>query len=252
MRSSKIYRLMDKPIPDLSAVRSDKCLYKKYPIRASNEICVEVNSKLLCHSYYWHYSPRPNGATEQIFLRAELVSKLKRIDRSLCSLGLCLLIQEGYRPISVQQFVQDVSVRNALKKENPGIGDAELANMIRMFAASPNGDINSAPPPHLTGGAVDLTLMCLETGLQIDMGKRAGLFNTAFPDALEKLTTSELDRARRFRRLLFWLASHEGVVTNPTEWWHLSWGDQMWAWMTRAPSAIYGAAANFDGFTTGS
>ena len=43
-------------------------------------------------------------------------------------------------------------------------------------------------------------------------------------------------------RLLHWLMTEEGFAGHPDEWWHFSWGDQMWAALTGAPSAPYGLA----------
>jgi D-alanyl-D-alanine dipeptidase len=31
-----------------------------------------------------------------------------------------------------------------------------------------------------------------------------------------------------------------GFAANPTEWWHFSFGDQMWAKLTGADAALYG------------
>ncbi|MFH0804213.1 MAG: M15 family metallopeptidase [Candidatus Zambryskibacteria bacterium] len=245
MLKYKEHVFMDRPIPDLSDFRSDESFYRNYPIYPTDEACVKVNNTLLCQSYYWYYNPRPKGAMEQIFLRKELIFRLIRIDKELRLLGLRLLIQEGYRPLSVQRFVQEVSVFKGLKKENPGLTDAELQEKVRMFATSVNGDFRRYPPPHLTGGAVDLTIVYVENGEQVDMGKKGGLYNTAFPDALERQNPGEFEGAKRFRRLLFWLASTEQMAMNPTEWWHLSWEDQMWAWVTKAPFATYGVAENF-------
>ena len=241
---------MDKPIPDLSELRASKSLYRNYPICPTSEICVRLNS-CFCKSYYWHYKPRPEGAKEKIFLRRTLAIKLDKINRVLYPLGLGLLIQEGYRPLSVQRFVQEVSVLKGLKKENPELSEAELQEKVKMFAASTNGDLRSSPPPHLTGGAVDLTIVSLETGEQIDMGKKGGLYGTAFPDALERQSSEEFEEAKQFRRILFWLTREQQMIVNPAEWWHLSWGDQMWAWITKSPYAIYGVAENFV-YTAGS
>lgn len=235
--------LMKKAVPDLSSLRRDKSDYRCYPLRPTSEVCVRV-SPLMCHSYYWHYDPRPEGAREEIFLRRTLVLKLNQIAKRLYPLGLRLLIQEGYRPLSVQRFVQEVSVLKGLRKENPGLSETELRAKVSLFAASANGDPRTSPPPHLTGGAVDLTMVYIANGVQVDMGKGGGLYNTAFPDALENLDGFE--EARKFRRLLFWLARQEDIVVNPTEWWHLSWGDQMWSWATKAPCAVYGQAECFE------
>jgi D-alanyl-D-alanine dipeptidase len=234
---------MNKTIPDLSRFRSTKPLYRLHPISPVKDVCIRFDPSL-CRSYYWHYKPRPEGAREEIFLRERLALKLDKINKTLSFLGLRLLIQEGYRPLPVQKFVQEVSVLKGLRKENPDLSEMELQEKVKMFAASINGDLRNSPPPHLTGGAVDLTIVCLETEKQVDMGKSDGLYKNAFPDALEKIEGFE--EARRLRRLLFWLATEQGMATNPTEWWHLSWGDQMWAFVTGKSHAIYGEAKYFD------
>ena len=33
---------------------------------------------------------------------------------------------------------------------------------------------------------------------------------------------------------------HAGFVRHPNEWWHFSYGDQLWAWKAEASMAIYG------------
>ncbi|MDE3116999.1 MAG: D-alanyl-D-alanine dipeptidase, partial [Pseudomonadota bacterium] len=37
------------------------------------------------------------------------------------------------------------------------------------------------------------------------------------------------EEARANRRLLHWLMSEEGFAGHPNEWWHFSFGDQLWA-----------------------
>jgi D-alanyl-D-alanine dipeptidase len=48
--------------------------------------------------------------------------------------------------------------------------------------------------------------------------------------------------AQANRRLLHWLMVEEGFAGHPDEWWHFSWGDQMWAALTGAHAAHYGLA----------
>jgi D-alanyl-D-alanine dipeptidase len=49
--------------------------------------------------------------------------------------------------------------------------------------------------------------------------------------------------AQANRRLLHWLMTEEGFAGHPEEWWHFSWGDQLWAALTHAPAAHYGLAS---------
>lgn len=230
-----ITSISDKSIPDLSQLRDRKDEYKTQQIQDCGEKMVVANDQILCKSYYWHYSPRPDGAKETVYVRKSVLCKLLAINRGLKEYNLGLLVQERHRPLSVQRFVQERSVYNALVKEYPGLTDLEIKSKISQFAAS----TDQVCPPHFSGGAVDVSLVSLG-GFPVEMGKVSGLYKTAFPDALEKTKNINMDVARRNRRLLYHLALGEGMVTNPTEWWHLSYGDQMWAWITNQKSAIYG------------
>ena len=33
-----------------------------------------------------------------------------------------------------------------------------------------------------------------------------------------------------------------GFVQHPNEWWHFSYGDQLWSWLRNQGNPIYGAA----------
>jgi D-alanyl-D-alanine dipeptidase len=68
-------------------------------------------------------------------------------------------------------------------------------------------------------------------------------FEDADTDAAFSFSNEE---ARANRRLLYWLMREAGFASNPTEWWHFSYGDQMWAQATGTPQALY-AGAEFTG-----
>ena len=100
-----------------------------------------------------------------------------------------------------------------------------------------------APSPHATGGAVDLTLRW-RGGDALWMGS---LFDDASPiahlahfETLQPQWSFSAEEARANRRLLYWLMVEAGFATNPNEWWHFSYGDQMWAQATGADAALYG------------
>ena len=46
--------------------------------------------------------------------------------------------------------------------------------------------------------------------------------------------------AQANRRLLYWVMTEAEFANNPTEWWHYSWGDQMWAKLAGQSAAHYG------------
>ena len=74
------------------------------------------------------------------------------------------------------------------------------------------------------------------------------LAHTAHFEAAERTAAFSFsnEEARANRRLLYWLLRDAGFASNPTEWWHFSYGDQMWAQLTGAAAALY-AGTEFTG-----
>ena len=68
------------------------------------------------------------------------------------------------------------------------------------------------------------------------------LAHTAHFESMSDTFSFSNEEARANRRLLYWLMRDTGFASNPTEWWHFSFGDQMWAQATGAPAALYGGA----------
>jgi len=122
---------------------------------------------------------------------------------------------------------------------------------VSRFWAPPSLD-PATPPPHSTGAAVDLTLLD-GAGNIVDMGSdidaigavsepnyyRAVVDTT--PDGLER--QQALEWVRR-RRLLADAMEYQGFAQHPNEWWHFSYGDQLWAWQRGKSTAIYGQASD--------
>jgi D-alanyl-D-alanine dipeptidase len=103
-----------------------------------------------------------------------------------------------------------------------------------------------SPAPHATGAAVDLTIRW-RGGDMLWMGS---IFDDATElahrDRFENLRGDAMsfsdDEARANRRLLHWVMAEEGFAGHPDEWWHFSWGDQLWAKLAGEPAAHYSEA----------
>jgi len=70
------------------------------------------------------------------------------------------------------------------------------------------------------------------------------------PPTAAAVTLSD-EEARPNRRLLPLLLMEEGFAGHPGEWWHFSWGDQLWAALTETPQAHYGLAVPDEAATGG-
>lgn len=85
-----------------------------------------------------------------------------------------------------------------------------------------------------TGGAVDLTL-CDSNGIPFDMGSE---YPIKCPEMVTSYVLASIVNERR--RLLCNMMHKEGFANYPGEWWHFSYGDQLWAAYRYKRYAIYG------------
>jgi len=167
-----------------------------------------------------------------------------------------LYVDEGLRSQRVQQHLYDDVFPRLIREQFPDVTDDEILERRSHVIAKPVTDPGS-PSPHATGAAVDLKLRYRQSTklfvpeAEVFMGHaNTDMGNTARPDAFEDkaLQDEKAELARRNRRIFYWimrgrLTGHDSEFTvNPTEWWHWSYGDQMWAALNRAPAAFYGMA----------
>jgi len=141
-------------------------------------------------------------------------------------------IIEGYRSLDVQKALF-LAACEQLRRRHPDWTEEHLRECANAWVAAP--DI-AAPPPHTTGGAVDLTLVDA-AGQPVDMTGPAGWTERTAPTASEAIPRA----ARAHRRLLCQALSGAGLTNYPGEWWHWSYGEPGWAVRTGQPRAIYGA-----------
>jgi len=136
-------------------------------------------------------------------------------------------------------------VPQELKRRQPELSGEALTRAVERYWARPTTDAAS-PAPHATGGAIDLTARWIGAE-QLFMGS---LFDdpseVSHRDRFENLNPASLsfsdEEARANRRLLHWVMTEEGFAGHPDEWWHFSWGAQLWAKLTGAPAALYSEA----------
>ncbi len=192
---------------------------------------------------YWQ---KIEGAVEKLWLRKSVAEKLARVNARAGAVGLELFLFDAWRPRAVQAYFHDVWMPRELQRRDPTLNGAALTEEVERYWAAPSDSADS-PAPHATASAVDLTLRwkdgeCLWMGSLFD-----DVTGLAHRDRFEELAAENFSfsdsEARANRRLLHWLMIEEGFAGHPDEWWHFSWGDQMWAALTGAPAAHYGLAA---------
>ena len=247
--------LRGEPITGMAEARARKAGFRGHPIAMSGEAFLEPLVDLHAagiagdNYYYSHRNPpywqRIAGAIPMLLVRRSVAEKLKRVNARLEAVTLELFVFDAYRPRAVQAYFHDHWVPQELKRRRPELAGEALTREVERYWAAPTRD-HASPAPHATGAALDLTLRWIGAEF-LYMGS---LFDdpseVSHRDRFENLSDAALsfseEEARANRRLLHWVMTEEGFAGHPDEWWHFSWGDQLWAKLTGAPSALYGEA----------
>jgi D-alanyl-D-alanine dipeptidase len=242
-------------IPDQDGVRSRKTGFRAWPIdRASDvfgEPLVDAREQEIAGENFYHSERNPpywcriHGSIPELFLRVGVVERLASINAQLAAAGLELFLFDAWRPKAVQAYFHDVWMPAALRARRPELSGEALLREVENYWAAPTADEHS-PAPHATGAAADLTLRWIG-GEQLWMGS---LFDDvtkiAHRDHFEHgglaLCFSD-EEARANRRLLHWVMAQEGFIGHPDEWWHFSFGDQLWAKLGGHQAAVYGLSS---------
>lgn len=179
----------------------------------------------------------PYGDRSPFYLRSGIVERLRQAQAQLQQQrpGWLIQIFDAYRPVAVQQHMVDYSFAQECKARGWVAADLDEAQAeavwqaVYQFWAVPSLDL-TMPPPHSTGAAVDVTLVD-ETGNPVEMGSAIDeLSELSFPQHFAMATDPAGKAAHGMRSLLFEVMEFAGFVGHPQEWWHFSFGDQIWAW----------------------
>jgi zinc D-Ala-D-Ala dipeptidase len=169
---------------------------------------------VLLHSYSRAGWSRSVGRQ---FLRMGMEQRLVRAQHALPT-GFGFAIFDAWRPLDLQRELFDAAQESADLINENGV-------------AAPSSD-PTTPPPHLTGGAVDLTLTWRGTPLAL---------GTQFDDFSDVARTDAFEdrpgRVQSLRRLMFWTLSAHGMVVLAEEWWHYEYGTRLWSTVTGCPTA---------------
>jgi D-alanyl-D-alanine dipeptidase len=177
------------------------------------------------------------GAEEALRTREGVRDRLRAAAAALPP-GIALVVFDAFRPLAVQAWLWTEFFTRVHHAHPHLTGDA-LTDYVSQFVASPDPD-PAFPPPHRTGGAVDLYLVERASGAPLPMG-------TAPDAAVPESETDWFERHpqepfRQNRRLLYHTLTRVGFANYPGEWWHFEYGTRRWAGQTGAAEALYGDA----------
>ncbi len=220
-----------RPIPPMTSTEG----WRDVPIEPRDEPLVRVTDigPRVVDDPRYHAAGLP-GAMAQGWVREDVAHRLAAVAAGLPD-GMTLVVWDGYRPIATQAALFD-SYLAELAMVHPDWPAAALEDAAARYVTPPSRAV-AAPPPHLTGGAVDLTLGDGD-GRPLDLGTD---FDAFVPEAGARALEDVPGPACDLRRTLFWAMAGQGFTAYVEEWWHFDHGDQFWGLATGHP-AHYAAA----------
>lgn len=191
-----------------------------------------VDTRIAAPELAWSESyAEPSGAYAH--LREGVVRRLQDAQRRLPE-GYRLLLVEGHRPAPIQQEYYD-EYAQALLAERGELHAEELRALTSRYISPPD------VAPHVSGAAIDLVLTD-DSGTELDMGTAINATPEETDGGIYFAATNISAEARANREVFAAALSGAGLVNYPTEWWHWSYGDRYWAYMTGREAALYGPA----------
>ncbi len=183
----------------------------------------EASEKI--HIYPYYFLNGLPGAENECYLRKEVLEKLLEASQLLPE-GISFVILDGWRSYETQRAIYDQTKRDL---ENEGFTGMELEQELYKYVATPTKDITN-PSPHLSGGAVDLTIADQQGWLP--MGSEFDEFHERSQlDWFEKKAdlSSEETEFLNNRRVLKNVMLKVGFISNAEEWWHFEYATKAWA-----------------------
>lgn len=143
-------------------------------------------------------APLPGYFANRAFLRREAAAALAKVERGLRAEGLGLKVYDAYRPVratlAMVDWTERVHRQDLLK-------DGYIASRSR----------------HNLGLAIDLTLIDLATGSELEMGTPFDTFSAAAH------TANATGKAASNRQRLKAAMEAQGFTNYDQEWWHYSY-----------------------------
>lgn len=160
---------------------------------------------------------RIDGYEAPIILLTEKAAKaLGKVQKILMEDGFGLKVFDGYRPKrAVEHFI-----RWGKQCEDGKTKSAFYPNLTRQEIF--NGGFISPESSHTRGSTVDLTVITMATGKEIDMGGDFDFFSERSYSDYDHLT---LEQSKN-RVLLRYLMRSEGFEPMQQEWWHFTLSDE--------------------------
>lgn len=167
---------------------------------------------------------------DKVFVRSAVADRLRQAAKLLPD-GYVLIVRSGHRPSAVQKRLLNDVVEEYMQA-HPAASEVAALEHARTFVSDPDIKL----PPHCCGAAVDVELFDSRQQKLVDCGSPFNLNDEISFTHCDSITLHQ--KANRMMLLEAMLAA--GFASYYPEWWHFSYGDQVWAWFYGEDACLYG------------
>ncbi|CAM1363875.1 D-alanyl-D-alanine dipeptidase [Tenacibaculum sediminilitoris] len=170
------------------------------------------NELRYCHDNNFMGVP-VNGYEENVLIATTPTAKaLKKVQDELIKQQLSLKIYDAYRPqTAVNHFVKWARIINDTLMKQQYYPEVNKRHLFKLgYISSKSG--------HSRGSTVDLTIVNLKTGKELDMGSPYDFFGISSHVTYENLTKQQ----KKNRKLLQEVMRKHGFRPYSKEWWHFT------------------------------
>lgn len=206
---------------------------KVLPAKIINKVLIEDNNDPLVKVDIKAYDIiLDKRISEPVYLRKEVCSKLYNICHDMKEKNLRVKLYDAYRTIEEQNSSWEkrlIQTRN----ENPNVSDEDLIRLNKMKVS--NCYDEKSIGGHQSGGALDISL-CDLNGNELDFGTSYEEYNEKTFSFAKNISKKQKEN----RKILFNEMKKYNFINFPCEWWHYSYGDNMWSAYKFKNKAFYG------------
>ncbi|MEA1854046.1 M15 family metallopeptidase [Cytobacillus sp. OWB-43] len=182
-----------------------------------------LSERIKIEPYY--YKMGLNGTHNECYVRSEVATQLLKVVTFLPE-GIGVHVWDGWRSFETQLAIYEATKKELMLKGFQGVS---LERELAKYVAKPTKDVDH-PSPHLSGGAVDLTLFdgngLLPMGSEFDeFHERSQLDYFEEKKPLTSLENIYLANRKLLKRTML----NAGFISNIDEWWHYEYGTKSWA-----------------------
>ena len=213
-----------------------------HPVVECGEPLVQLEEVLSGSEIHVEFSRKPHalGRTRLYLLREGQISSFLKVTAEMNRRGWVMRVEDGYRDCIMQKFIGlDPSVFDAVLQMVIRELEGEIPTPEHMFkrALTLVAQIPKTGT-HMSGSALDISVLDQSTGLEIDRGAHYLEISELTPMDSPFISST----ARKNRQEITRIMRGAGFVEYPYEFWHYSSGDAYEGILcNQSTPAIYGA-----------